>query len=50
VESLTFGVEVVEGVGHGWDGMITKEGVPGWKERVEMYDEVAKLVHDVAAN
>ena len=41
---------LVEGVGHGWDGMIAKEGVPGWKERVETYDEVAKLVHDVATN
>ena len=40
----------IEGVAHGWDGMITKEGVPGWKERVEMYDEAVKLVHDVAAN
>jgi len=38
----------IEGVAHGWDGMITKEGVPGWKERVEMYDEVANLVCDVA--
>jgi len=38
----------VEGVGHGWDSMIRKEGDPGWKERTEMYDEVAKLVHDVA--
>ena len=40
----------VDGVGHGWDGMIEKEGVPGWKERVEMYEEVVNLVHDVAAN
>ena len=40
----------IEGVGHGWDGMITKEGVPGWKERVEAYDEAVKLVRDVAAN
>ena len=38
----------IEGVGHGWDGMVKKEGVPGWKERVEMYDEAAKLVRDVA--
>jgi acetyl esterase/lipase len=41
---------IVEGVAHGWDGRVTKEGAPGWKERVEMYDEVAKLVRDVAAN
>src|SRR5258706_877523 len=41
---------VVEGVAHGWDCMIKKEGVPGGKERVEMYVEAAKLVHDVAAN
>ena len=40
----------VEGVAHGWDCVIAKEGVPGWKERVEMYDEVVKLLHDVAAN
>jgi len=38
----------IEGIGHGWDSMIRKEGNPGWKERMEMYDEVAKLVHDVA--
>ena len=40
----------IEGVGHGWDGMVTKEGAPGWKEKVEMYDEVAKLVLDLATN
>jgi len=40
----------IEGVGHGWDSMITKEGVPGWEERVEMYDEVAKLVRDVVTD
>ena len=38
----------IEGVGHGWDCMIKKEGDPGWKERVESYDEAAKLVRDVA--
>ena len=41
---------VVEGVGHGWDCMIKKEGDPGWKERVETYDEAAQLVHDVATS
>ena len=41
---------IVEGVAHGWDSEITKEGAPGWKERVETYDEAAKLVRDVAAN
>ena len=41
---------VIEGVGHGWDGMVTKEGAPGWKEKVETYDEVAKLVHELATN
>lgn len=40
---------LVEGVAHGWDCMIKKEGEPGWKERVEMYDETVKLVHDVVA-
>lgn len=40
----------VEGVAHGWDSMIRKEGGPGSKERVEAYDEVVRLVRDVAAN
>jgi len=39
----------IEGVGHGWDSRIRKEGDPGWKERTETYDEVVKLIHDVAA-
>ena len=42
--------QLVKGVGHGWDTMVKKEGAPGWKERVDMYDEAAKFVHDVAAN
>ena len=40
----------IEGVGHGWDGMIMKEGEPGWKGKVESYDDAAKLVREVATS
>ena len=40
----------VKGVGHGWDGMMMKEGEPGWKGKVESYDDAAKLVREVATS
>jgi len=36
--------------GRSTEGMIAKEGVPVCKDSVDMYDQAAKLIHDVSTN
>lgn len=39
----------VEGVGHGWDKMVTKEGEKGWIEKKKAYEECADVIREVCA-